>query len=297
MKIYLKAVDAGQLKSLTTLEFIERLAGTPAGRGLMEETARRGEKYVKTFLDDLASKYEDFGKGATEYFKQRAQLVSVVIAIGLAFSLNVNAVHLFKTFLIDKDARRAMIESGEDVAKRMQEHEAELKKLLVTIDSAQKENLEKIEKNVSALRETAHTLSQAGIPIGWDTAPWNSKAWKDYQKAEDWLLRVTGGVWLLLKWVFAVMLAGLLIGLGGPFWFDTFRKLSSLAGIVRGLETPEQKAKEQDVSTSDEPEEKSEIKPKFVVIFETAAKASTFSEVKGRVLLTPDGKIDKGEIL
>ena len=110
-------------------------------------------------------------------------------------------------------------------------------------------------------------------------------------------MQLAGCAWLLLKWVLAVLLAGLLIGLGGPFWFDTFRKLSSLTGIVRGLETPVQKAKEQDVSTSGESEEKPEMKPKFVAIFETAAKACTFSEVKGRALLTPDGKIDKGEML
>lgn len=313
MEKLLKVVNAGQLKSLTTLEFIERLAETPVGRSLMEETAKRGRKFIDTFLEDLASKYEDFGESATEYFKRRARLVSVLVAIGLSFSLNVNAIYLFKTFLGNKDVRQVMIERGDDVAKKLEERQAELKRLLETNSTAQKENLEKIEKNIKELRETANVLSQTGIPIGWDTAPWNSKAWKDYKKTKDtlvlqakatmgmkvktYLVYWAGDTWLLLKWVLAVLLAGLLIGLGGPFWFDTFRKLSALTGIIRGLQTPVQKAKEQDLKPRTKPEEKPDQKPKVVAIFETAAKACALSEVKGRALLTPDGKIDKGEML
>jgi len=297
MRKLLKVVNAGQLKSLTTLEFIERLAEMPAGRSIMEETARRGEKYLKVFLEDLASKYEDFGESAKEYFGRRARLVSVLVAIGLSFSLNINAIQLFKTFLVNKNVRQVMIERGEDVAKKMQEQEAELRKLLRTDDPAEKENLEKIEKNIKDLGKSANMLSQTGLPIGWDTVPWNSKAWQDFKEVEDPLSRWTGCAWLLFKWVLAVLLAGLLIGLGGPFWFDTFRKLSALTGIVRGLQTPVQKPKEQEAAPDDQMEGKPEGKPKFVAIFETAAKACALGESKGRALLTQDGKIDKGDIL
>lgn len=313
MKKLFKVVNAGQLKSLTTLEFIERLAETPVGRSLMDETARRGKKYIETFIEDLASKYEDFGESATEYFKRRARLVSVLVAIGLAFSLNVNAIHLFRTFIVNKAARQTMIDKGNAVADGLKAQEEKIEKLLETEAEDHKENLQIIQKNVKELSETAKTLSKAGLPIGWDTAPWKSKAWKDYKKAKDglvlqenatqsmkvkaYLVQWAGDIWLLLKWVLAVLLAGLLIGLGGPFWFDTFRKLSSLTGIVRGFQTPVQKAKEEELTPSIKPEEKPDQKSKVVAIFETAAKACEFSEVKGRALLTPDGKIDKGEML
>ena len=39
----------------------------------------------------------------------------------------------------------------------------------------------------------------------------------------------------LLERMVLVIFSGLLVGLGGPFWFDTFRKLSSIAGVVRAL--------------------------------------------------------------
>lgn len=298
VKTYLyRAVNAKQLKSLTTLEFIERLAETPAGRGLVSEAERRGRKYLETFLKDLASKYEDFGESATEYFKRRARLVSVLVAIGLAFSLNVNAIHVFKSFLVDKNARQAIIEQGNSVAAGLKEQEAALQELIKAGGKDKKKNFEEIEKNVRELRETAKTLAATGIPIGWETAPWNGPAWVEKENNDNKTLPDAGNVWLLLMWAGSVLLAGLLIGLGGPFWFDTFRKLSALTGIFRGLQTPVQQAKEQEQirrsKAVDEPEQKVEV----VSIFETAAKAHAFSDLRGRVLLTPEGKIEKGGIL
>ncbi len=103
--------------------------------------------------------------------------------------------------------------------------------------------------------------------------------------------------WLLFLWVGSVLLTGLLIGLGGPFWFNTFRKLSALTGIVRGFQTPVQKEKEQEQAPRAKPEEKPDRTPKVVEIFETAAEARALSYVRGRSLLTPEGNIDQGGIL
>ncbi len=41
-----------------------------------------------------------------------------------------------------------------------------------------------------------------------------------------------------------MVLAGLLIGLGGPFWYDTYRKLGMLTDVARGLQTVVQGDKE-----------------------------------------------------
>jgi hypothetical protein len=92
-------------------------------------------------------------------------------------------------------------------------------------------------------------------------------------------------------------LAGLLIGLGGPFWFDTFRKLSALTGIFRGFQTPVQQAKEQERMRRTESGDEPKPETKIVAIFETAAKARALSDLRGRALLTPEGKIEKGGIL
>ncbi|UCG13234.1 MAG: hypothetical protein JSU72_01715 [Deltaproteobacteria bacterium] len=298
LKTYLyRAVNAEQLKSLSTLEFIERLAETPAGRGLVSEAERRGRKYLETFLQDLASKYEDFGEGATEYFKRRARLMSVLVAIGLAFSLNVNAIHLFKSFLVDKKAREAIIEQGNSVAAGLKEQEAALQELIEAGGKDKEKNIEEIAKNARELRETAKALSATGIPIGWDTAPWNGPAWGEKKDSDNTTLPDAGNAWLLLTWGGSVLLAGLFIGLGGPFWFDTYRKLSAMTGMLRGFQTPVQQAKEQEQMRRTESRDETKPETKIVAIFETAAKARALSDLRGRVLLTPEGKIEKGGIL
>jgi len=38
----------------------------------------------------------------------------------------------------------------------------------------------------------------------------------------------------LLTWAFTVVLTGLLIGLGGPFWFDMAKKLAAVRDSARG---------------------------------------------------------------
>ncbi len=292
-----KIVNAKELKSLTTLEFIERLPETAAGRVLVTEAQKRGRKYIETFLKDLVSKYEDFGESATEYFARRARLMSVIVAICLAFALNINAIHLFKSFLVNKEARQAMIKQGDAVASSLNEQEAALQQLIETRAGDEKKNLEKIQKNVQELRNNVRTLSATGIPIGWDTAIWKMSAWAEKKDIKNLTLRNVAYAWLLFLWVGSVLLTGLLIGLGGPFWFDTFRKLSALTGIVRGFQTPVQKEKEQGQMPLIKSGAKPDQKPDVVAIFETAAKARALSDVRGRSLLTPEGKIDQGGIL
>lgn len=290
-----KVVNAKDLKSLTTLEFIERLPETAAGRGLVAEARKRGRKYLDTFLKDLASKYEDFGENATEYFARRARLVSVLVAIGLAFSLNINAIRLIETFLVNREARQAMIKQGETVAANLQKQETALQQFIQNRSAEEKKNLEEIEKNIQELNKTVQTLSSIGIPIGWDTAIWKRPAWADKENIDNLALRTVAKAWLLFLWTGSVLLTGFLIGLGGPFWFNTFRKLSALTGIVRGFQTPVQKEKEQVpvVKTEEAPDQKSKV----VAIFETAAQARALSDIRGRVLLTPEGNIDQGGIL
>lgn len=52
-----------------------------------------------------------------------------------------------------------------------------------------------------------------------------------FYAAWNWI----GPRWLfgMSSWIFGVLLAGVLIGLGGPFWFDLYKRLSAVAQIAR----------------------------------------------------------------
>lgn len=289
-----RIVNARELKSLTTLEFIERLPETEAGRGLIAEAQKRGKKYLEIFLKDLASKYEDFGESATDYFSRRSRLVSVIVSICLAFALNINAIYLVKTFLENKEIRQTMVEQGNEVAKKLEEQGKAIEGFMKIGGEGDRANLEKIKENMQEINNTVKTMSSAGIPIGWDTAIWKKPVWQENKREKSDGLRYARYAWLLFLWAGSVLLTGLLIGLGGPFWFNTFRKLSALSDIIRGFQTPVQKEKEAEKLTRTKPEKEPEKQPKVVEIFEVAAKACALSDIRGRALLTPEGNIDQG---
>jgi hypothetical protein len=282
-KVLHSSLNTKQLNHLTTLEFIERLAETPEGRMLWEKSKQRGEAYLEIFLKDLASKYEDVGESAREYFMRRSRAVTMAISVALTLFVNINAVTLFDTLVTNKDLRDSWIKEGEQVAAQLNERQAELDRLLKQTQTEPdgEKQLMAITQNIEQIRNMVHAQSDKGIPIGWKFAPWKSTTWED--------TGILAGLWLRFKWLIGVLLAGLLIGLGGPFWFDTFKKLSAVTGLARGLQSKVQKAKEPGQTVA----ETGVVDSELVEIFQTAAIAHAIGVTGGRALLTPDGNIDK----
>lgn len=101
------------------------------------------------------------------------------------------------------------------------------------------------------------------MPFGWEHAPWKAAAWP--------LAKWHESAWLLMQWGSAVLLTGLLIGLGGPFWFDTFRKLSALTGVTRSIREPPRKIPDKEKRDGDaaQPENQSD----YLKLMETAARS------------------------
>lgn len=258
-KLVPRLVNAGELKNLATVHFIERLPETAAGRRLAAETVQRGRAELEAVLRELARKYEEIGASATEYFARRARLVSVIVAIGLAFALNVNAVQLFESVLTDKEMRAALIARGEamvqDGAREPTGADAASPS---SADAAA--DAEQLAQHAAAIRAELATLRKEAVPFGWEHAPWRGEAWHNADP-------VARGGWLV-QWTLSVLLAGVLIGLGGPFWFDAFRKLSMLTGVTRGVRT----ARRSSAGERRDAEAAAARTGDYVQVFETAAR-------------------------
>ena len=251
-------------KNLTTLEFIERFAETDEGKAVAVWAKGAATEGLQTFLDDLASKYEDWGASASEYFLRRARLLSIVVALVVAFSLNVDSVRIFTTFLQDRSVRTAMIDAGDAVAEELQSQLAALEQARKARpgDGAQpSESPEDLEKVLADHRQKLESelakLGAAGVPMGWEKPPWTAEAWTG---GGPWWSGVLRGL--------SVVLAGLLIGLGGPFWYDTYRKLGMLTDVARGLQTIVQGGKEDTAVRTPE-----DTRTRVVEVFQTASGA------------------------
>ena len=88
-------------------------------------------------------------------------------------------------------------------------------------------------------------------------------------------------------WLLGVILAGVLVGLGGPFWFDTIRSLTLVLNVAR-TGSDGQKARDREaaaVSTGVKPTDVGDA-------FATAASLNSAGPRRRRALLHKDGKVN-----
>ena len=69
--------------------------------------------------DDLAQKFDRFSAGASQLFYHKARAISVGVSIALAFTINVDAVRLFQSYLNDQPLRQRVIEKQEQFGETM----------------------------------------------------------------------------------------------------------------------------------------------------------------------------------
>ena len=110
------------LAAMTPAEFMERLGSMEVGHAIAkanidarkaaEDAGATAAEAAHVVLKDVAQKFEAFGKEASAYFEGRARLLSVVVAMALAFLAHVDAIDLFKTYLRDPNARAKVIEQS-----------------------------------------------------------------------------------------------------------------------------------------------------------------------------------------
>jgi hypothetical protein len=229
---------------------------------------------VDSVLKDIAQKFDGFGKDAASYFEGRARFMSVMVAIVLAFAVHVDAIDLFKTYLRDPNARAKAIEQSQAMTaqyKAAQDAAEAVKKVVPDTAAAPPDvnaQLEKLKTDwEAATANTSATVKQyadLGVPLGWTpdrlTAAnmkvlvWTCQQLKEGEKERFWTLwqecqpdddKYKGLKGQQHKHVhvqipmdpgilFYLLLGGLLIGLGSPFWYDAVTGLTNIRSTVKG---------------------------------------------------------------
>lgn len=263
------------LAAMTPAEFMERLGSIDVGQAIAaaniaannaaRDAGGAAADAVDTVLKDVAQKFEAFGKEASVYFEGRARLLSVAVAMALAFLAHVDAVDLFKTYLRDPNARAKVIEQSEAITAQ-HKAAAEAAKALKEIDPNATLAPEEVKKQIETLKNdwkeaiakansTVKQYADLGLPLGWneeriDQAKMSQWAWtcKDPNKKEGEGLeslwkdcgknRWQREVWVQLPtspavW-FYLFLGGLLVGLGAPFWYNAVTGLTNIRNAARG---------------------------------------------------------------
>lgn len=271
-----------ELDSLTLTQLAEGLADTEVGKQIWSS----GRTYATQVVDDMARRFQRFEEGATAYFAQRAQMLSLVVAILLAFILNVDAIRLFSTFLTDHElTAQVLAQESNIIAAYHQQQEkmaatrtgqpAAAGSLAATMaDQERSDNatLQALKESIAFLRQQLTASKALGLPIGTAYYPWGKSAETNF-----------------VQWLLSVLLTGFLIGLGGPFWFNAYSNLSAFIQLLRRSESQAKAG-----ATAAEGEAKQptiEIPPPKTAgeAFATAAQAAAPQPGQPRILLTPQG--------
>lgn len=216
-----------RIDSMSTLEFIERLAGTEFGAAIEKQAGTA----LAAVVNDLALNFERIGDSARLYFERRARAVSVLVAIVLAFTFNVDALRLFKAFVAEPVLAQQVAAQFEEIEKQY----LDIQNTAKAADGKPEKSRQEIAREVrEAIESRTGSLIRLGLPVGYDFYPGCVKDKEDARCKAP-----TGKDGIL--WFLSVLLSGLLIGLGGPYWFNLARALSGALAMLRGAVSPPQK--------------------------------------------------------
>lgn len=210
----------GGSHTLSTIEFIRRLAETEIGRRL----AQRADSEVDALIDDITERYEDYGRRASQLFRRHSQIGTVVVSVIIAMCLNINVVTLFRTFQTNQELTQAVAGQAEQVMATYQV-QFELLKATAQIDELEKTAIDTdingLKQSVQKFTKTVEKAEKLGLPIGWTD--------DQFFNLDD--IEKMG----LFVWLLTTIFTGLLIGLGGPFWFDMVKRLSVISKVTGAL--------------------------------------------------------------
>ncbi len=224
------------LSGLPTESFMERL-GTSTFSTVMDS---KRETENKLLLKDIAQKYEMFGQESSLHFESKARLMSVIVGLIVGWVFYVHPYNLIQTYLKNPEV-------GEKVALLANEGIEKYNKLMAEAEKLQKDQtqaqepmspltrdeLDKLVKELSSNIETAKVevsqLSQGGAPIGWPETKVKKVEWLEKEMGID--------IWYpeSHKDAFWLLMGGLLVGLGAPFWAKFIGQLAPAQAVSKNI--------------------------------------------------------------
>lgn len=198
-------------------------------------------------VKDIAQKFEAFGKEASTYFERRARLLSVFVAIFVAFMFYIHPYNLAITYIRNPELAQSVADKAADVQAEYAVLMEKLNSVATTSNPDDRARLEaaikELTDKIETARQTTMQLQASGVPVGWPQMPNDLAACGWGNVVSNCQLSVYGNslnkpslgtaLWLLL--------GGLLVGLGAPFWQQSISTLTSakdVTGKIAAIVTP-----------------------------------------------------------
>jgi hypothetical protein len=211
-------VEMTDLVEASTAEITERLKRSPLGTKLMTDLKTE----ANAIFDELGKRYEAIGEKFTISFREKSKKWTIVVALILAFGLNIDSIFIMDSYIKDQGLRDVVIAQRDSI---QQDYTDLVSSIEGEGDTVTKKQLEDA---FSTSQNQITSLTGIGLPIGWTYFPYvgfkdsTIKEFKDRNDPEGWIL-----------WVLGIALTAGLAGLGGPFWYDAVTGISRARDMAR----------------------------------------------------------------
>lgn len=218
------------------------------------------ENFTDEVLQDIAQKYEAFGHEVGTYFGRRARVFSVGVAFVVVWLFYVHPYEIAVTYFSNPALAQSIADKASDtrgeysaLVERLQ-NVASDGSVTASETTQLREAIDNLRQEMVATQVTTRELAQLGVPVGWPAAEasiaecfsGNAGGTSDgvsTPPADDGLvgfcrhdLPVIGLVTIpsLLN-CFWLIVGGLLVGLGAPFWAQAVSSLTATRDLTKRI--------------------------------------------------------------
>ena len=230
---------------------LRRLTESSAAASLVAQT----KDDLKAELHRIARKYDEYSSALSANFKRQAQLWSILTGIAVALVVNVDGLRILESYLVDPALRQSIIEKVQIPADNAAE---------ATNQDSSGENSSNgagVAAQIDQIKAQLAKVNDLALPIGPAYFPHCYLSWDKERRDDsgDPLCRDADAATLLpafALWLVKVLVTGLLIGLGAPFWYDVARRLAAVRTALGGKGSGEVQHRGSDATDDPEAREK-----------------------------------------
>lgn len=224
-----------KIDELTRYSFLQRLAKSD----FAEAITKLDDDQLAAFLANISRTYERYIAASNEYYRKISYLVTTIAALIFAVAYNVDAGRVYVHLMDDPASRTALIEQADQAMEENRKAVQSLKVLLGEFEDKERDTAPEAKTEAEVLAEIAATREaldslreDSRLPVGPSLWPYcmGGAAMECEGDRSNTMLS-----WDFAFWVLNVILAGVLIGLGGPFWSNVYTRLAQLAGRIPGI--------------------------------------------------------------
>jgi hypothetical protein len=262
---------SSRVQRMSTLQFIERLAETPEGQAL----AGHERPKLRRALAAAAYEFERVGEAQSDYFRSRANMISVLAGIAVAFVVNLDAITLYKELATNAtlSARLSTLADTARFQQAQQSFTGEGSSMVTAVfeptdlDGLKTTFLDmgvpvgrkmfphcenyKVEASGGAISSEDYRDDRCGLPNQANVNQTWQLSYVDFRSQELRGAEPSWGAWLSYRWsriqaigenpgtffmwFVGVLIGGGLLGLGAPFWFRLFARGAAIVAPMARL--------------------------------------------------------------